>query len=87
MLNKKYASTFWRGGQCRRLCFAVLLGAPLAMLGGCTTPVTIEPPTLNNPANPDAIAAPRPPMPDTLNVETVERPEKPDDPHAGHMMH
>lgn len=72
---------------CKRACLAILLGSALPVLAGCSTPVVIEPPSLNHPANPDAIVAPPDPMPDTLNVGAVAPPEKNDNPHAGHVMH
>lgn len=88
MQYKTFVSAFWhRECSKRPFCLALLLGAVLVIQVGCTTPITIDTPSLVHPANPDAIAAPQTPMPDTLNVGAVARPEMNDDPHAGHMMH
>jgi hypothetical protein len=68
--------------------FATLLGV-LAMAGvGCSSPVVIEDPGIDHPANPEAIAAPVSPVPDTLQVEAVTAPEQDENPHAHmHMSH
>jgi hypothetical protein len=64
------------------LVFTVILLAASAC-----TPLQVDEPDMNHPANPDAMAAPVEKIPGTLDVEAVEAPEQLEDPHAGHMMH
>lgn len=70
----------------RQACVAALLSTLFA-LSACASPVTIDPPGLNHPANPAAVAAPMAPLPDTLSGEAVTPPVPARSPHAGHMMH
>jgi hypothetical protein len=64
-----------------------LLVLTLLAIAGCAGSVTIDPPGVDHPANPNAAAAPTMPLPATLSAEPVPRPEPIQDPHAGHQGH